>query len=202
MHWSENSSFGGFWSVTRFEDITAVDGNHEAFSSEPAITIGDYGDDLPVRQFIAMDPPLHDVQRAAVQGVVAPRNLADLEGLIRQRVADILDHLPTGETFNWVEEVSINLTTQMLATIFDFPFEDRHKLPYWSDMATSLPEATGSDGDVDERIAALQECLGYSPSCGISAKITRQTLWTLSACWPPIRKHGTWWTTRSSIWAI
>ena len=67
-----------------------------------------------------MDPPLHDVQRAAVQGVVAPRNLADLEGLIRQRVADILDRLPAGETFNWVDEVSINLTTQMLATIFDF----------------------------------------------------------------------------------
>ena len=67
VHWSENALFGGFWSVTRFEDITAVDGNHEAFSSEPAITIGDYGDDLPVRQFIAMDPPLQDVQRAAVQ---------------------------------------------------------------------------------------------------------------------------------------
>ena len=161
VHWSENDVFGGFWSVTRFEDITAVDGNHEAFSSEPAITIGDYGDDLPVRQFIAMDPPIHDVQRAAVQGVVAPRNLADLEGLIRQRVGDMLDDLPVGESFNWVEKVSINLTTQMLATIFDFPFEDRHKLPYCSDMATSLPEATGSDGNVDERTAALQECLSY-----------------------------------------
>ena len=161
VHWSENDVFGGFWSVTRFEDIIAVDGNHEAFSSVPAITIGDYGDDLPVTQFIAMDPPIHDVQRAAVQGVVAPRNLAQLEGLIRQRVGDILDGLPLGETFNWVEKVSINLTTQMLATIFDFPFADRHKLPYWSDMATSLPDATGSDGDVDARTVALQECLTY-----------------------------------------
>ena len=100
VHWSENDVFGGFWSVTRFENITAVDGNHEAFSSEPAITIGDYGNDLPVRHFIAMDPPLHELQRAAVESAVAPCNLADLEGLIRQRVADILDHLPTGETFN------------------------------------------------------------------------------------------------------
>lgn len=75
-----------------------------------------------------MDPPIHDVQRAAVQGVVAPRNLADLEGLIRQRVGDMLHGLPVGESFNWVEKVSLNLTTQMLATIFDFPFEDRHKL--------------------------------------------------------------------------
>ena len=159
VHWSENDDFGGFWSVTRFEDIVAVDKNHEAFSSEPAITIGDYGDDLPIRQFIAMDPPIHDLQRKAVQGVVAPRNLADLESLIRGRVFEMLEDLPVGEPFNWVEKVSINLTTQMLATIFDFPFEDRAKLPFWSDMATSLPEATGGDGDVDARTEALMDCL-------------------------------------------
>ena len=160
VHWSENDVFGAFWSVTRFEDITAVDGNHEAFSSEPAITIGDYGDDLPVRQFIAMDPPIHDVQRAAVQGVVAPRNLADMEALIRQRVSDILDGLPIGESFNWVEKVSINLTTQMLATIFDFPFEDRRKLTRWSDVATA-PPGTGIVDTADQRREELLECLAY-----------------------------------------
>jgi len=159
VHWTENDEFGGFWSVTRFEDIVMVDKSHDAFSSEPAITIGDYGADLPVRQFIAMDPPLHDVQRKAVQGVVAPRNLAALETLIRQRVGDMLDGLPLGTPFNWVDEVSVNLTTQMLATIFDFPFEERAKLPYWSDMATSLPEIAGGAGDNDERTRALTECL-------------------------------------------
>ena len=159
IHWTENNEFGGFWSVTRFQDIVTVDKSHEDFSSEPAITIGDYGADLPVRQFIAMDPPLHDVQRKAVQGVVAPRNLAALETLIRQRVGDMLDGLPLGTPFNWVDEVSVNLTTQMLATIFDFPFEERAKLPYWSDMATSLPEIAGGAGDNDERTRALTECL-------------------------------------------
>ena len=159
VHWTENDEFGGFWSVTRFEDIVTVDKSHDDFSSEPAITIGDYGADLPVRQFIAMDPPLHDVQRKAVQGVVAPRNLAALETLIRQRVGDMLDGLPLGTPFNWVDEVSVNLTTQMLATIFDFPFEERAKLPYWSDMATSLPEIAGGAGDNDERTRALTECL-------------------------------------------
>jgi cytochrome P450 len=159
VHWTENEAFGGFWSVTRFDDIVAVDKNHHDFSSEAAITIGDYGDDLPVRQFIAMDPPLHDVQRRAVQGVVAPRNLADLEALIRQRVVEMLEGLPVGEAFDWVEHVSINLTTQMLATIFDFPFEDRAKLPFWSDMATSLPEIAGGAGNNDARTRALTECL-------------------------------------------
>jgi len=95
--------------------------------------------------FIAMDPPKHDVQRATVTPVVAPRNLAALEGTIRERAGKILDSLPVGETFNWVDLVSIELTTQMLATLFDFPFEERRKLTHWSDVATAGPELLSVD---------------------------------------------------------
>jgi cytochrome P450 len=159
VHYQANSQFGPFWSVTRFEDIVAVDSNHEVFSSEPTIVIGDLTDDLPVEMFIAMDPPKHDVQRRAVQPVVAPRNLADMEKLIRSRVVEILDNLPVGESFDWVERVSINLTTQMLATLFDFPFEQRHKLTYWSDIAADSPEISGGEADPEERLTALNDCL-------------------------------------------
>jgi cytochrome P450 len=159
VHYQADSQFGPFWSVTRFEDIVAVDSNHEVFSSEPTIVIGDLTEDLPVEMFIAMDPPKHDVQRRAVQPVVAPRNLADMEKLIRSRVIEILDNLPVGETFDWAERVSINLTTQMLATLFDFPFEQRQKLTYWSDMAADSPEISGGQGDPEERLNALHDCL-------------------------------------------
>ena len=161
VHYTSNELFGGFWSVTRYDDIVAVDSNHDAFSSEPAITIGDYGDDVPVEQFIAMDPPKHDAQRAVVQPVVAPKNLAQMESLIRTRVSEMFDALPVGEPFDWVNNVSVNLTTQMLATIFGFPFEDRSKLTYWSDMGAAIPEIAGGDGSVDERTQALHECLAY-----------------------------------------
>jgi len=159
VHYQADSQFGPFWSVTRFEDIVAVDSNHEVFSSEPTIVIGDLTEDLPVEMFIAMDPPKHDVQRRAVQPVVAPRNLADMEKLIRSRVIEILDNLPVGETFDWTERVSINLTTQMLATLFDFPFEQRQKLTYWSDMAADSPEISGGQADPEERLNALNDCL-------------------------------------------
>ena len=161
VHYQAESPFGPFWSITRFEDIVAVDSNYQDFSSWPTIIIGDVDDSIPFEMFIAMDPPKHDVQRRAVQPVVAPRNLAEMEGLIRQRVCDILDNLPVGETFNWVDQVSINLTTQMLATLFDFPFEERSRLTYWSDIATAAPEATGGDADPEERQAALLELLAY-----------------------------------------
>ncbi len=159
VHYQAESPFGPFWSVTRFDDIVAVDSNFKDFSSEPTIVIGDLAEEIPFEMFIAMDPPKHDVQRKAVQSVVAPNNLAEMEGLIRGRVIQILDNLPVGETFDWVEEVSINLTTQMLATLFDFPFEERSKLTYWSDIAAGSPEIAGGDVSHEERVAGLTECL-------------------------------------------
>jgi len=157
VHYASESPFGPFWSVTRFEDIIAVDTNHEVFSSEPFIMIGDPDKDIPLEMFIAMDPPKHDEQRAAVQSVVAPKNLAAMEDLIRQRIIEILDNLPVGESFDWVSKVSMELTSQMLATIFDFPYEDRHKLVYWSDIATAAPELSGGTASKEERFTALHD---------------------------------------------
>ncbi|MFT7244593.1 MAG: cytochrome P450 [Candidatus Azotimanducaceae bacterium] len=170
VHYCKSSVFGAYWSITKFNDIMEIEKNHEVFSSDRDITIFDQSmlDELgiPKRKrdtsnFIAMDPPVHDDQRKAVQGVVAPRNLSKMEGLIRQRVINILESLPLNEEFSWVEKVSIELTTQMLATLFDFPFEDRHKLPYWSDVSTSLPElGIGLPGLTREaQEAALEDCL-------------------------------------------
>lgn len=150
VHYQPNSPFGPFWSVTRHADIIAVDKNHEAFSAEPLIVIGTPPRFMDIAMFIAMDPPRHDVQRRAVQGVVAPKNLREMEGLIRERVRDVLDNLPVNEPFDWVRTVSIELTARMLATLLDFPYEQRHKLVEWSDLATSMEQANGGPSDNDE----------------------------------------------------
>jgi cytochrome P450 len=161
VHYTAESEFGAYWSITKYNDIVAVDSNHKIFSSHKNIVVGDAPDEFYSPMFIAQDPPIHDVQRRAAQPAVAPTQLADLEALIRQRVCSILDDLPVGEEFNWVDRVSIELTTQMLATLFDFPFEDRHLLPYWSDVATATPSTGRSDVTFEERNKVLQECLNY-----------------------------------------
>lgn len=160
VHYCKDSMFGPYWSITRFADIMEIEKNWQDFSSDLGITLTDRPEDFSTPNFIGMDPPKHDQQRQTVQGVVAPMNLKQMESLIRRRAAAILDSLPVGETFNWVDLVSIELTTQMLATIFDFPFEDRYKLTYWSDMATS-GELAGGPTPEAERRAALLECLEY-----------------------------------------
>lgn len=145
VHYQKNSPFGPFWSVTRYEDILFVDKSHELFSSEPQIILGDPPEGLSVEMFIAMDPPKHDVQRRAVQGVVAPKNLKEMEELIRNRTREVLNSLPVDKPFNWVSAVSKELTGRMLATLLDFPYEERHKLVDWSDRLSGASSATGGE---------------------------------------------------------
>ncbi len=156
---------GDYWSVTRYQDIMAVDTNHAVYSSDyvkGGITLMDFPPgEQQLQMFIAMDPPKHDEQRKAVSTIVAPANLNNWQDLIRQRTCKVLDGLPRNETFDWVDRVSIELTTAMLATLFDFPFVDRHLLTHWSDMATSN-KATNPDAPEPEvRMAELRKMLGY-----------------------------------------
>lgn len=165
-HYCADSPFGPYWSVTTHDLIKQVDSNHRVFSSTQGMTLLDVEDsslseeDLAMENFIGMDPPEHDQHRATVAPSVAPSNLANFEPLIRERAADILDNLPVGETINWVDEVSIELTARMLATLFDFPYEDRRKLVHWSDVATNIPEMTGIEFDMHQTKAELTECAG------------------------------------------
>jgi cytochrome P450 len=156
---------GEYWSVTRYHDIMAVDTNPAVYSSDFAkggITLMDFPPgEQQLQMFIAMDPPKHDEQRKAVSPIVAPANLVNWQDLIRERTVRVLESLPRDETFDWVDKVSIELTTAMLATLFDFPFEDRRLLTHWSDMATSN-KATNPDAPEPEvRMAELKKMLGY-----------------------------------------
>ena len=158
VHFCNSEEFGPYWSITKFNDIVKVDTSHNQFSSEPNIVIGDNADFQPP-MFIAMDQPKHDVQRKVVTPAVSPTALTEVEPLIRERVTEVLDSLPVGEPFNWVDLVSIELTTRMLATLFDFPFEERRKLTYWSDISASGP-AVGDHSITEEfRVQELTKCL-------------------------------------------
>jgi cytochrome P450 len=158
VHYTAQSEFGPYWSVTRYQDIMAVETNHAVFSSEGSISIFDSDEDFKLPMFIAMDPPKHDAQRKVISPIVSPHSLAAMEPIIRERAGKILDELPIGETFDWVDRVSVELTTQMLATLFDFPFEERRKLTYWSDLTTTDTSATMTQEEVR---AELMGCAAY-----------------------------------------
>ena len=142
VHYCPDSVFGPYWSVTRYADIEEVEGNPQLYSSSwehGGIVIFDMHDTgVQLRMFIAMDDPEHSEKRKTVAPAMAPSEMGKLAGPLRERTASLLDSLPVGEPFDWVEKVSVELTTQMIATLFDFPWEERHKLPIWSDWAAKI----------------------------------------------------------------
>jgi cytochrome P450 len=166
VHFHEESMFGPYWSVTKYDEIRYVDANHELFSSKQekgGIALGgvpDREDQYSLPMFIQEDPPKHDAQRKVVAPMFTPRNLADLLPLIRERAGNILDNLPRNEEFNWVRHVSVELTAQMLATLFDVPQEDRLKLIDWSDTIQNLGDPEYFETP-DEGFQVLFECLAY-----------------------------------------
>jgi cytochrome P450 len=164
VHYCKDSMFGPYWSVTKYNDIMAIDTNHPVFSSAAwlgGITIRDVPPDFRRESFIAMDQPRHSAQRKTVAPMFTPTNLDELAVNIRKRAASCLDNLPVNEPFDFVEHVAIELTTQMLAVLFDFPWEDRRKLTRWSDIATTLPGAGGLVATEEERQVELLECATY-----------------------------------------
>ena len=161
------SAFGPYWSVTRYDDIVAVEEDAATFSSSwehGGIVIFDMVDTgVQLRMFIAMDDPEHGEKRKAIAPAVTPSEIAKIAGVLRQRTSDLLDTLPVGETFDWVHTVSIPLTTAMAATLFNFPWEERRLLTYWSDIATAAPESQlfKTDDPDTERKMVLFQCVDY-----------------------------------------
>ncbi len=168
IHFNEIETAGRYWSVTKYEDIKTISSEPETFCSGQGISLGFRADrEAPMMfppstpPFISQDGEGHDKQRATVQPSVAPRNLAKLEPMIRERTQQLLDELPEGETFDWVDKVSIELTTLMLATLFDFPLEDRRKLTRWSDIVFAIPGPGGIVETQEQKRNELIECVQY-----------------------------------------
>ncbi|MGB3471711.1 MAG: cytochrome P450 [Erythrobacter sp.] len=172
LHYIDESPFGPYWAVVGHKAIQHIEALPETFSSSweyGGITILERpdDDDLPEGQerfdlpmFIAMDRPKHTGQRRTVAPKFTPSAMADMEPDIRARTGELLDTLPRGEVFDWVDRVSIELTTGMLALLFDFPWEDRRLLTFWSDWSGDTELATVRELD-DFRRGILHEMAAY-----------------------------------------
>ncbi|HEY3799535.1 MAG TPA: cytochrome P450 [Caulobacteraceae bacterium] len=174
VHFTAESEFGPYWSVCTWDDIMAVDTDHESFSSAEGIGLPNL-EQVELQEkalvamgqqrrrngagFITMDEPQHSVHRKAVSPTVAPSNILKMSPIVRERAGAILDSLPIGKPFDWVDLVSKELTAMTLATLFDFPFEDRRKLTYWSDMFTNSP-GHGPVKSWEDKARAAMECFG------------------------------------------
>lgn len=163
IHYTEHSDYGPYWSISTYKPIVHIESLPEIFSSEAGgITLADFipESDIRMPMFIARDRPVHTAQRRTVAPAFTPSEITRMTGDIRQRTAEVLDSLPWGEPFDWVDKVSIELTTQMLAILFDFPWEDRRKLTFWSDWAGDI-ELVKTEELRKQRLDYMFECGAY-----------------------------------------
>jgi len=107
-----------------------------------------------------MDRPEHTGQRRTVAPAFTPAEMVRMEAEIRMRTGQVLDAVPRGERFDWVDKVSIELTTGMLAILFGFPWQDRRLLTFWSDWAGDV-ELILADELAEQRFVILQEMAHY-----------------------------------------
>ncbi len=159
----DTSDYGPYWSVSSYKPIVEVESLPELYSSGVGgITLADFIPERDVRMpmFIARDRPVHTGQRRTVAPAFTPSEMARMSDDIRRRTADILDSLPWNSRFDWVDTVSIELTTQMLAILFDFPWEDRRKLTFWSDWAGDI-ELVKNEESRKQRLGYMYECGAY-----------------------------------------
>ncbi len=163
--------YGDYWNVTSVKTVQHVESLPELFSSSwqyGGITIGDPPADAdPVQleerrlpMFIAMDRPEHTGQRRTVAPAFTPGEIDKMAAEVRMRTAAVLDSLPWGEEFDWVDKVSIELTTGMLAILFGFPWEDRRLLTFWSDWAGDVELGLARELN-DTRFEILGEMAHY-----------------------------------------
>ena len=165
VHYVPESEFGPYWSVSTYKPIVEVESLPDLYSSEKGgITIANFDEDDPnavrMPMFIARDRPVHTAQRRTVSPAFTPSEMTRMAADIRRRTEEVLDRLPRGEAFDWVDTVSIELTTGMLAILFDFPWEDRRKLTFWSDWAGDI-EIIKNDELRQQRLMHMYECGSY-----------------------------------------
>ena len=141
LSWRPESPFGPYWSAVTHDLISEVELRHDVFSSRwdlGNITIADAVNGEGFPNFIAQDPPIHTAQRRVIAPAFSPSQMQKLDLAVKARTRELLDGLPVGETFDWVERVSIPQTLGMLCILFDMPFDEWRDIKRWSDWASGV----------------------------------------------------------------
>ncbi|MXO62548.1 cytochrome P450 [Qipengyuania oceanensis] len=159
LSYRPDSPFGGYWSAVTYDLVQQIEIDHATFSSawdRGNITIADGVGEVEFPNFIAQDPPIHTAQRKVIAPAFSPSQMGAREKQVVERCRMLLDALPQGETFDWVEQVSIPMTIGMLLILFDMPYDEWRDIKRWSDWASGV----SADNLTDEYRAEFMVQMG------------------------------------------
>ena len=163
VSYREESPFGPYWSVTTHDLLSAVELDWKTYSSSHLngnIVIADPPPESNLPNFIAADPPVHTAQRKVITPAFSPSQMRTREEQVQDLCNQLLDDLPIGETFDWVDRVSIPLTMGMLCILFDMPLNERAQMKMWSDYAGGVSSDNLTEEWRAEWMKQMQAMLG------------------------------------------
>ena len=136
---------GGFWDITRFEDVRTVSRDHRTFSSEKRgifhwDDIGSVTLDLQRLQLISMDPPRHDRLKAMVIKEFTPEAVARHEDAVKQIINGVLDSVADKERFDLVADVARPIPARVIGSLLGTPPEDDETLVHWTNVFTAFED--------------------------------------------------------------
>ena len=159
VHWTpEAPPNSGFWAVTKYEDIDAVDRDPETFTSTKYVNLEEVDDDLMDlrRSMLETDGLRHRalrklIQREFSQGPLTRKYEEFLRGLTKVTVDNALQN----SEFDFVEKVSADFPINVLVRLLDVPVSDTGMLINWGNqmVANTDPDYTDhliTDPDSDK----------------------------------------------------
>lgn len=160
VHWNPEPDGQGFWAITRYHDIWAVDRDAETFTSEKFVGLEDVDDDLQDfrRSMLETDGSRHAALRKLIHREFTPRNLMkNYEGFLRQLTKQTIDRAfaaaaDNGGEIDFVKMISADFPIQVLARLLDVPNEDTDQLIAWGNemVANTDPDYAKVRADLDE----------------------------------------------------
>jgi cytochrome P450 len=152
LHWHDTP---GFWAVTRHEYVVAASRDPETFCSSRGTLLSDLERPIMPRQsIIYIDPPDHAKYRKLVQPAFTPGRLRALEAWIRREVRTLLDAIPPGQPFDFVDALAAPLPLHVIAEMLGVADADREQFKRWSDAVIDAA-TTPSIENMNEAAALL-----------------------------------------------
>lgn len=163
-HWNAltDADEPGFWSFTKFDDIQAISGNPELFSSARGgvfftATMGATPVEVLREVILGMDPPRHTHQRGVVQAVFTPRMIRQMEAEVRATVTALIDRVIAKGACDFVDDIAVELPLIVIADMLGVVQEDRRQLFAWTNKLSHA----AATGDTQLGLGALMEIGGY-----------------------------------------
>ncbi|MFE5478290.1 cytochrome P450 [Nocardia sp. NPDC056541] len=161
---------GGYWVITKHEDIKEVSRNPELFSSERKGSVIRLPGEVTPEQIeltgallLNMDPPKHTKIRRIIAKGFTPRAVEGLRAALTDRAGAIVAAARAAGGGDFVEQVACELPLQAIAELVGVPQQDRRKLFDWSNQMLNYDDPEYGDATTtDASSTAAMEILGYA----------------------------------------